>query len=216
LALHWVSSVRAFLTSCKGAGRRITGTTSDAQTSQHPSVLTPACSLWRCVTETNIDRGQAAVPLKRKGLILQFPNPTDALLNPVRYWADFYTMQVEFTRTTVDVALAMNPLLPEGDFAAFWTSIPPRAATATPSQKRVRRIDTKVVSATAPAKTPVPKKRAQRTVKPSPAVVEALKAETKPSKTTRAEPVSEQRRRPARKTVTLPPGPPPGKSAGEE
>ncbi len=49
---------------------------------------------------------------------MQYPNPTDLFANPFRYWTDVTLMQMEMTRIGWQMACAVNPLLPEGLFAA--------------------------------------------------------------------------------------------------
>ncbi len=129
---------------------------------------------------------------------MNFPNPTDAIANPVRYWTDVTLMQIQIGRTVYDIAASMNPYLPKDGFSigAGKTIVrKARRSAARSAPRRAARAPVSKVTTIGQAKA-APKGVARVAPKPDAAA---------PKET----------RRPVRKPVSLPPDLPPSKSTGK-
>ena len=166
---------------------------------------------------------------------MHFPNPTDVVTNPVRYWTDVALMQIEFGRQVYGMVASVNPYLPKDGYVIGAAELPvpvrrtkrtarrpmPRGATkgaATPIVAELPVSKSAVVKKTPVKKaaTPVAKAVAKGAAKASakPASKGELKvvAKAAPAVPAKAAPSPKRSRRPARKGVSLAPDLPPSKT----
>jgi hypothetical protein len=166
---------------------------------------------------------------------VHFPNPTDVVTNPVRYWTDVALMQIEFGRQVYGMVASVNPYLPKDGYVIGAAELPvpvrrtkrtarrpmPRGATkgaATPIVAELPVSKSAVVKKTPVKKaaTPVAKAVAKGAAKASakPASKGELKvvAKAAPAVPAKAAPSPKRSRRPARKGVSLAPDLPPSKT----
>lgn len=52
------------------------------------------------------------------------PNPADAFSNPMRYWTDLWTFQMQMGQTIYDAAASVNPFLPQISLEAHFDTAP--------------------------------------------------------------------------------------------
>jgi len=170
---------------------------------------------------------------------VHFPNPTDVVTNPVRYWTDVALMQIEFGRQVYGMVASVNPYLPKDGYVIGAAELPvpvrrtkrtarrpmPRGATkgaATPIVAELPVSKSAVVKKTLTTKAakPVAKAVAKGAAKgaakasANPASKGELKvvAKAAPAVPAKAAPSPKRSRRPARKGVSLAPDLPPSKT----